>query len=138
MQVCWIASVVSDCATLWTVVHQTPLSIGFSRQEYWNGLPFPSLSHDSVQFSSVTQSCPILCNPHESQHFRPPCPSPTPRVHSDSHTAIRQERKKMYPSFNGRGKLSDDLSPKDSTHKLRADKQTQQDSRIQKPTKQKK
>ena len=74
--------------------------------------------------------------PRESQHFRPPCPSPTPRVHSDSHTAIRQERKKMYPSFNGRGKLSDDLSPKDSTHKLRADKQTQQDSRIQKPTKQ--
>ena len=26
-------------ATLWTVVHQTPLSMGFSRQEYWSGLP---------------------------------------------------------------------------------------------------
>ena len=26
---------------LWTVAHQVPLSIGFSRQEYWNGLPFP-------------------------------------------------------------------------------------------------
>ena len=26
--------------TLWTVAHQTPLSKGFSRQEYWNGLPF--------------------------------------------------------------------------------------------------
>ena len=25
----------------WTVAHQAPLSIGFSRQEYWNGLPFP-------------------------------------------------------------------------------------------------
>ena len=25
----------------WTVVHQAPLSMGFSRQEYWNGLPFP-------------------------------------------------------------------------------------------------
>ena len=37
----------------------------------------------SVQFSSVTQSCPTL-RPHESQHARPPCPSPTPRVHSDS------------------------------------------------------
>ena len=28
--------------TLWTVAHQTPLSMGFSRQEYWSGLPFPS------------------------------------------------------------------------------------------------
>ena len=29
-------------ATLWTVAHETPLSMGFSREEYWNGLPFPS------------------------------------------------------------------------------------------------
>ena len=28
--------------TLWTVIHQTPLSMGFSRQDYWSGLPFPS------------------------------------------------------------------------------------------------
>ena len=28
--------------TPWTVACQTPLSIGFSRQEYWSGLPFPS------------------------------------------------------------------------------------------------
>ena len=28
--------------TPWTVAHQAPLSMGFSRQEYWNGLPFPS------------------------------------------------------------------------------------------------
>jgi len=28
--------------TLWTVAHQAPPSMGFSRQEYWNGLPFPS------------------------------------------------------------------------------------------------
>ena len=31
-------------------------------------------------FSSVAQSCPTLW-PHERQHARPPCPSPTPRVH---------------------------------------------------------
>ena len=30
-------------ATLQTVAHQAPLSMGFSRQEYWSGLPFPSL-----------------------------------------------------------------------------------------------
>ena len=35
------------------------------------------------QFNSVAQSCPTL-QPHESQHSRPPCPSPTPRVHSNS------------------------------------------------------
>ena len=29
-------------ATMWTVAHQAPLSIGFPRQEYWSGLPFPS------------------------------------------------------------------------------------------------
>ena len=28
-------------ATLWTVAHQVPLSMGFSRQEYWSGLPSP-------------------------------------------------------------------------------------------------
>ena len=37
----------------------------------------------SVQFSrSVVSDC---LRPHESQHARPPCPSPTPGVHSDSH-----------------------------------------------------
>ena len=31
----------SDSAMLWTVAYQPPLSIGFSRQEYWSGLPYP-------------------------------------------------------------------------------------------------
>ena len=29
-------------ATPWTIAHQAPLSMGFPRQEYWSGLPFPS------------------------------------------------------------------------------------------------
>ena len=40
-----------------------------------------------VQFSSVQFSRSVVSNslrPHESQHARPPCPSPTPRVHSNS------------------------------------------------------
>ena len=32
----------SNSATLWTVVYQAPPSVGFSGQEYWSGLPFPS------------------------------------------------------------------------------------------------
>ena len=36
-------SVMSDSfATSWTVARQAPLSIGFHKQEHWNGLPFPS------------------------------------------------------------------------------------------------
>ena len=30
-------------ATIWAIACQAPLSVGFSRQEHWNGLPFPSL-----------------------------------------------------------------------------------------------
>ena len=35
-------SVMSDSVTVWTVTHQAALSTGFSQQEYWSGLPFPS------------------------------------------------------------------------------------------------
>ena len=35
-------SVTSTSATPWTVACQAPLSMGFPRQEYWSGLPFPS------------------------------------------------------------------------------------------------
>ena len=82
-------------ATLWTVAHQAPLSMGFSRQEYWSGLPclfsrrsFQSRDRTNVSyisciagrfltteafrktgcrmgFSSVTQSCLTLCNPRD-------------------------------------------------------------------------
>ena len=46
-------------------------------------MPLISLIFHSVQFSSVTQSC-LTLRPHEPQHTRPPCPSPTPRVYSNS------------------------------------------------------
>ena len=36
-----VALVMSDSATLWTLAQQAPLSVEFSRQEYWSGLPFP-------------------------------------------------------------------------------------------------
>ena len=35
------------CATPWTTAHQASLSMGFSRQEHWSGLPFPSPVHES-------------------------------------------------------------------------------------------
>ena len=41
MKVKWFSRV-RLFATPWTVAHQAPPSMGFSRQEYWSGLPFPS------------------------------------------------------------------------------------------------
>ena len=39
LKVCF--SRVQHSVTLWTMACQVPLSMGFSRQEYWSGLPFP-------------------------------------------------------------------------------------------------
>ena len=41
MCVCSVASGMSDFLTPWIVAYQTPLSMGFPRQEYWSGLPCP-------------------------------------------------------------------------------------------------
>ena len=83
-----------SCLTLWdpwTVVHQTPLPVGFFRQEYWSGLPclppgdltdpgiksksltWPALASEFfiIQFSSV-QSSPTVCDPME--HSAPGLP----------------------------------------------------------------
>ena len=47
------------CVTPQTAAHQAPPSLGFSRQEHWSGLPFPS----PMRESEVTQSCLTLSNP---------------------------------------------------------------------------
>ena len=43
--------------------YQAPLSLGFSKQEYWSGLPFPSPMHGSEIESEVPQSCLTLHDP---------------------------------------------------------------------------
>ena len=40
-------SPVGLCATPWTAAYQVSPSMGFSRQEHWSGLPFPSPMHES-------------------------------------------------------------------------------------------
>ena len=50
--------------------HQAPPSLGFSRQEHWSGLPFPSPMHES----EVVQLCLILSNPMD-------CSSPGSSIH---------------------------------------------------------
>ena len=43
--------------TPWTVVRQAPLSVEFSRQEYWNGLPFPPPG-DHLPYPGIEPSSP--------------------------------------------------------------------------------
>ena len=50
------------CATPEMTAHQAPPSLGFSRQEHWSGLPFPSPMKVKNE-SEVAQSCPTLSNP---------------------------------------------------------------------------
>ena len=52
-------------ATPWTAAYQAPPSMGFSRQEYWSGVPLPSplISLDASYCCSVTQLFLTLCNP---------------------------------------------------------------------------
>ena len=42
-----VAQLCPTLATPWAVARQASLSKGFSRQEYWSGLPFPSPRHES-------------------------------------------------------------------------------------------
>ena len=100
--------------TPWTIPSRFLCLWDFSRQEHCSGLSFPfpkdlpdtgikpgspvlqadslPLSHlgnpSNHQFRAVQFSCSVMYDslwPHELQHARPPCPTPTPGVHSDSH-----------------------------------------------------
>ena len=48
----WSRSVLRLFVTPWNVAYQAPLSMGFSRQEYWSGLPFPSPGVFPIQGSN--------------------------------------------------------------------------------------
>ena len=56
-------SCVRLCVTPQMSAHQASLSLGFSRQEQWSGLLFPSPMHESESESEGTQSCPTFSNP---------------------------------------------------------------------------
>ena len=70
---CVSRSVMSDSATPWTVAHEAPLFMEFSRQEYWSGLPFPSpgylpnpgiepaLQADALPFELLGKPHIVLC-----------------------------------------------------------------------------
>ena len=73
-------------ATPWTAAHQAPPSMGFSRQEYWSGVPLPSplyrLSHQESPHTGNVIHAVVSSSlqPLALQHARPLCPSPSPEV----------------------------------------------------------
>ena len=60
---CWMKvkslSRVRLCATPYMAAHEAPLSLGFSMQEHWSGLPFPSPVHESERWK---WSCSVVSN----------------------------------------------------------------------------
>ena len=67
------SSRVQLCVTLWTAACQAPLSMGFSRQEHWSGLPCPPpgdlLDPGIKPRSSTLQADSLLLNTRETQVF---------------------------------------------------------------------
>ena len=56
------------CATPKTTAHQAPPSLGFSRQEHWSGLPFPSPMHESEKWK---RSCSVVSDPQRPHGLQP-------------------------------------------------------------------
>ena len=89
----WLScfSNVQLCVTLWTVAQQAPMSTGFSREEYWSGLPHPrpgDLSSPGIKFAS-------LCLLHGQVGFLPLVPPgkpyfPITSLHWDIKTQCRK------------------------------------------------
>ena len=96
------------CATPQTAAHQAPLSLGFSRQEYWSGLPFPSplmtnytliipklhrefwlfwTLHLGFQFPTTHMHLETPRKPHQNNLFLPCC-SRTPFTCSSTYISI--------------------------------------------------
>ena len=58
------------CETPWTAAHQAPPSLGFSRQEHWSGLPFPSPMHESEKWKWSRSVVSDSLRPHGLQPSR--------------------------------------------------------------------
>ena len=83
--VCVLLRHVQFNVTPWIVAHQAPLSMGFSRQEYWSGLPFPS-PMDLLDLGITTGSPALQA---DSLLFEPP----------DIHHILWLKKKKNYHFF---------------------------------------
>ena len=60
------------CATPQTAAYQAPPSLGFSRQEHWSGLPFPSPIHESEKWKWKWSRVRLLATPWTAAYQAPP------------------------------------------------------------------
>ena len=86
-------SVPSDSATPWTVTHQASLSTGFSRQEYWSGLPGPSAGN--------LPDPSLLCLLHWQVGSLPLAPPEKPNIYLEVTSYWCQGIKKGVQGANG-------------------------------------
>ena len=85
-------------ATPWSVARQVPLSLGFSRQEYWSGLPFPSPGDPPEPgMESTPPALPV--------DSLPPEPQGSPYNQPNSHT-LNTNRPKRANIFHAKHHLS--------------------------------
>ena len=68
--------VTQSCPTLNDPMDSSLPSMGFSRQEYWSGVPLPSPRTNPAAAAKLLQSCPTLCNPIDGS----PPGSPVPGI----------------------------------------------------------
>ena len=61
-------------ATPWTAAYQAALSVGFSRQEHWSGVPLPSPMLYAAAAAKSLQLCPTLCDPIDGSPPGSPIP----------------------------------------------------------------
>ena len=74
--VCWLLSSVQPFVTPWTIAHQAPLSMGFLRQKYWSGLPFPSpedLPNPGIEPRSPILQADSLPSEPAGSEWKPKC-----------------------------------------------------------------
>ena len=105
---CWITKSCQLLATPWTIARETPVSMGFSWQEYWSGLPFPStedfpdpgilhcsqiLYHLSYREDPKADVIPIQLSKSFSLFLTRPIFSPLRRSHLSYSISHRQGRK---------------------------------------------
>ena len=90
-------------ATPWTLAHQAPLSMGFSRQEYWSGLPFPSPG--DLPNPRIKPRSPVLQVILYHLSYRGSATTPAPN------TLCKQEHPKASQGAPGAGAQCHDHSP---------------------------
>ena len=91
------------CATPQMAAHQAPPSLGFSRQEHWSGLPFPSPMHESEKWKRSRSVVPDSQRPHGLQPTRlhHPWDFPGKSTGVGCHCLLRQIQCNPYQITNG-------------------------------------